>query len=217
MLPIDGTVELKGVPTGGSSQSGIPKLLEGAKLAFVLALRQAFACSLTNESLRYNPDPNQTKMKIYTAHPLTIEFYPSLIVSCTSGDASIRYMVDDYVGEDIPAGKVYYAGQLSFNVSITILTNSTLDRERIMDHLIFFVRHLFRDVIHGYNLEYTKNIRIGSENILEVENKPVYEQTMDIPCYMEYESTVDINKLDTLRAIDIVDIQAISASEIEQK
>lgn len=217
MLPIPGVAELKGIPTGGSSQSGIPKLLEGAKLAFVLALRQAFSSSLTNESFRYNQDPNLTKLKIFTAHPLTIEFYPSLIVSCTSGDASIRYMADDYIGEDIPAGKVFYAGQLSFNISLTALTNSTLDRERIIDHLIFFVRHLFRDVIHGFNLEYTKNIRIGSENILEVENKPVYEQTMDIPCYMEYESIVDIGQLDTLRTIDIQDVQTISAIDIEQK
>ena len=216
MLPI-GPAELTGVPTGSDSGSGIPKLLEGAKLAFILALRQAFSSSLANESLRYNADPEQTKIKIYAAHPLTMEFFPSLIVSATSGDASIRYMADDYIEEDVPAGKIYYAGQLSFNISITALTNSTLDRERIIDHLIFFVRHLFRDVIHGFNIEYTKDIRIGSENVSEVENKPVYEQTMAIPVYMEYHSTVDINQLDTIRAIDIADVQVISATDIEQK
>lgn len=214
MLPVDGTVELKGIPTGGSSGSAIPKLLEGAKLAFVMALRQAFSSSLANANLRYNQDTAQSKIRIYTAHPLTIEFFPTLVVSATSGDASIRYLGDDYVEEDIPEGKIYYAGQMRFNISITALTSSTLDRERIMDHLIFFVRHLFRDVIHGFNLEYTKDIRIGSENILEVENKPVYEQTMEVPCYMEYESIIDINQLGTIRAIDINDIQATSEEQI---
>ena len=191
---------------GTSALASVPKLMEGAKLSFVLALRQAFQSAVTDPGLRYSSDDNATKIKVYTAYPLTLAFYPAIIVSVASGDASFRYLQDDFVEEDESAGVVTYAGQLSFTISLTVLSNSTLERERIIDHLILFVRHLFRDVIHGYNLEYTRDIRIGSENIVEVENKPVYEQTMDIPCYMEYKADINQQALDTIRAIDVASI-----------
>lgn len=191
---------------GTTTLTKMPRLLEGAKLAFVLALREAFKSSLTDENLRYSDNPDETKLRIYTAHPLQLEFYPAIVVSVAGGDASFRYLQDDFVSEDVDAAVVKYSGQLSFTISLTVLTNSTLERERIIDHLIVFVRHLFRSVLHGYNLEYTRDMRVGSENILEVENKPVYEQTFDIPCYMEYHANIDQNALDTLRKIDVVDI-----------
>jgi hypothetical protein len=172
----------------------------------VLALREAFKSSLTDENLRYSDDPDTTKLRIYTAHPLQLEFYPAIVVSVGGGDASFRYLQDDFVEEDVPNAIVRYSGQMSFTISLTVLTNSTLERERIIDHLIVFVRHLFRDVLHGYNLEYTRDMRIGSENILEVENRPVYEQTFDIPVYMEYHADIDQKTLDTIRRIDVSDI-----------
>ena len=184
----------------------MPRLMEGAKLAFVLALREAFKSNLADENLRYSDDPSATKLAIYTAHPLKLEFFPAIVVSVGGGDASFKYLQDDFVEEDEPNAIVRYSGQMSFTVSLTVLTNSTLERERIIDHLIVFVRHLFRDVLHGYNLEYTRDMRIGSENILEVENRPVYEQTFDIPCYMEYHADIDQKAFDTIRRIDVNDI-----------
>lgn len=194
------------VITGVTALTSMPRLMEGAKLAFVLALREAFKSSLADENLRYSDNPDETKLRIYTAHPLQLEFYPAIVVSVAGGDASFRYLQDDFVDEDVDAAQVKYSGQMSFTVSLTVLTNSTLERERIIDHLIVFVRHLFRDVLHGFNLEYTRDMRIGSENILEVENKPVYEQTFDIPCYMEYHANIDQGALDTIRRIDIGEI-----------
>ena len=214
MLPIPGE------PTA----TAVPKLLEGAKLAFVLALRTAFSSSLTSPDLKYNTDVNKTKIKIYTAHPLRLEFYPSLVVSVSGGDCSIKYLMDDFVDEIEDQGKVEYAGQMSFTVSVTAMTKSTLERERIIDHLIFFVRHIFIDVFRkmrspkfNFDLIYTKDIRVGPENIAEVENTPIYEQTMDIPVYLEYHSVVDQSALETLRSISVEEIQAISSEDIEQQ
>ena len=51
-------------------------------------------------------------------------------------------------------------------------------------------------------------MRIGAENIVEVENKPVYEQSFDIPCYLEYHADIDQKALDTIRRIDIASIMA---------
>lgn len=191
---------------GTSTLTKMPRLLEGAKLAFVLALREAFKSPLADENLRYSDNVDETKLRIYTAHPLQLEFYPAIVVSVAGGDASFRYLQDDLLEDRPSEAIVRYSGQMSFTISLTVLTNSTLERERIIDHLIVFVRHLFRDVLHGFNLEYTRDMRVGSENILEVENKPVYEQTFDIPCYMEYHADIDQKALDTIRAIDIGEI-----------
>jgi hypothetical protein len=193
---------------GTSKLTKMPKLLEGAKLAFVLALREAFKSNLADVNLRYSDNPDETKLRIYTAHPLQLEFYPAIVVSVSGGDASFRYLQDDFVEESVDEAIVRFSGQMNFTISLTVLTGSTLEREKIMDHLIVFVRHLFRDVLHGYNLEYTRDMRVGSENILEVENKPVYEQTFDIPCYMEYHADIDQSTMDTIRRIDVVDIIA---------
>jgi len=198
------------VIAGTTTLTAVPKLLEGAKLSFVLALREMFKSSLTDVNLRYNDSPDLTKIRIYTAHPLTLEFFPAIVVSTGGGDASFGYLQDDFVEEDVEHSLVHYAGKMSFTVSLTVLTQSTLERERIIDHLILYVRHLFRDVLHGYGLEYTRDMRIGSENILEVENRPVYEQTFDIPCYMEYHASIDQSALETLRRIDIGNIEAIT-------
>jgi hypothetical protein len=203
------------VITGTDTLTQMPKLLEGAKLAFVLALRQAFQSSLTDINLRYSDNADQTKIKIYTAQPLRMEFFPCVVVSCAGGDASFRYLQDDFTSEDVDAALVTYAGQMSFTISLTVMTKSTLERERIIDHLIVFVRHLFRSVLHGFNLEYTRDMRIGSESIVEVENVPVYEQTFDIPCYLEYHANIDQSALDTIRSIDVsqISIGAITVTD----
>lgn len=191
---------------GVSGLTKMPRLVEGAKLSFVLALREAFKSPLADENLRYSDNVDESKIRIYTAHPLQLEFYPAIVVSVGGGDASFRYLQDDFVEEDVDDSLVRFSGQLNFTISLTVLTNSTLERERIMDHLIVFVRHLFRDVIHGFNLEYTRDMRVGSENIIEVENRPVYEQTFDIPVYLEYHADVDQRSLSTIRRIDINEI-----------
>lgn len=194
---------------GTSTLTSVPPLLERAKLGFVVALRNAFSSSMTNESLRYSQDESQTKIKIYTAHPLRLEFYPSIVISTGGGDMSVTYLVDDFIEEveNQNRSEVVFAGRIVFTMSITVLSNSTLERERIIDHLIIFLRHLFRPNIHAFGIEYTKGITIGPEMLTEVENRPVYEQVVDVPCYMEYEAKIDQSALDSIRKFTI-DVQA---------
>jgi hypothetical protein len=191
--------------SGTSTLTSVPPLLERAKLAFVLSLRSAFASTFTDPALRYDDDQSKSKIRIYTAHPLRLEYYPAIVISTGGGDASFTYLMDDFV-EEAPKNErdqVVFAGRVVFTMAVTILTNSTLERERILDHLIIYVRHLFRDNLHAFGLEYTKDIRVGPETLTEVENKPVYEQVLEIPCYMEYEAAIDQGALDTIRRIDL--------------
>lgn len=191
--------------SGTSTLTAVPPLLERAKLAFVLSLRSAFSSTITDPALKYDEDQAKSKMRIYTAHPLRLEFYPAIVVSSGGGDGSFTYLMDDFVEETEKQtrGQVVFSGRVVFTIALTILTNSTLERERILDHLIIFIRHLFRDNLHAFGLEYTKDIRIGPETLTEVENKPVYEQVLEIPCYMEYEAVIDQGALDTIRRIDL--------------
>ena len=194
MLPVEGTTTSKQVP----------KLLEKAKLAFTQGLRIAFASEITDPSLKYIEGSTDSKIKIYPTHPQTLEFFPSLIVSAAGGDASFTYMQDDYIGGGEESFEQRYAGRVVFNINISILASKTVERERMVDHLIFFTRHLFRGTFHGFDVEFTKDISLSGENTFEVDNKPVYEQVLSIPCYMEYNATVDQSGLDTIRSL-IVD------------
>jgi hypothetical protein len=196
---------------GESKLTSIPPLLERAKLAFVVALRSAFQSSVTDKNLKYDPSEQSTKLKIYTAHPLRLEFFPSLVVSTGGGDMSFTYLGDDFVEEN-DNNEVVFAGRLIFTMSLTILSRSTLERERILDHLIIFVRHLFRAELHRFGLEFTRDIRVGPETLTEIENTPVYEQVLDIPCYMEYEARIDQGAFDCLR---IVDIDAVAKESLD--
>jgi len=198
---------------GVSTLTSIPPLLERGKLAFVVALRSAFQSAVTDKNLVYDPDQSKTKLKIYTAHPLRLEFFPAIVVSNSASDMSMSYLMDDFVEEK--DGNVVYAGRLIFTLSLTILTKSTLERERLVDHLIIFIRHLFRDQLHAFGIEYTRDIRIGAETLTEVDNTPVYEQTLDIPCYMEYQATIDQSAFETIRAIDL-DITALTFDAEQQ-
>jgi hypothetical protein len=189
---------------GTSTLTSIPPLLERAKLAFVMSLRSAFASAVTDPNLKYDDVVDNSKIRIYTAHPLRMEYYPAIVVSSGSGDASFTYLQDDFVEETFgDSNLIVFAGRVTFTIAITILTNSTLERERILDHLIIFIRHLFRPNLHAFGLEYTKDIRVGPETLTEVENKPVYEQVLEIPCYMEYEAKIDQGSLDTIRNINL--------------
>jgi hypothetical protein len=199
MLPVEGI----------STATEVPKVLERAKLGFVIALRQAFASSLTHADLRYDPDKTKTKIKIYTAHPLQMEFFPCLVVSAASGDAAVNFLQDEYIGTVEESSVVTYGGKVSFTMSITVITNGTVERERIMDHILFFTRHLFKDVFRTFNLEYSKGITIGAETVMEVDDKPICEQTISIPCYLEWQSSIDQETLDTVRQVivsEIIDI-----------
>jgi hypothetical protein len=190
MLPNEGTTTV----------TEVPKLLEHAKLSFVLALRQAFASSFAHADLRYTQDAN-TKIKIYTAHPMVMEFLPSLVVSAAGGDVSFGYLQDDFAGESTDHNLQKYSGKVVFNMNITIYASKTVERERLVDHIVFFVRHLFRDVFNSFNIVYTRDITLGSENLSEVDNQPLYDQTISIPCYMEYNVAVDQSKLEEVRRV----------------
>lgn len=196
--------------TGIDSLTSIPPILERAKLAFVVAMRMAFSSSVTDKDLKYSLNEKETKLKIYTAYPKRLEFFPCLVVSASSGDMSFSYLQEDFTFEN--NNQELYAGRVIFTISLTVFSKSTLERERLIDHLIIFIRHLAIGLTAQYGLTITKDMRIGPETLIEVENEPAYQQVIDIPVYMEYTAQIDQSLLEEIRRINL-SIKDFTATE----
>lgn len=191
---------------GTSTLTVVPPLLENSKLAWVLALQAAFQSPITDPALVYSPNESLTKLKIYTAYPRRFEFLPFIAVSLGSGDMSFTYLSDDFVDEDAATSTVTYAGRVVMTVQLTVVAKSTVERERIIDHLIIFIRHLFTDILRGHGQTVTRDIRVGPETLVEVENEPAYEQVIDVPVYLEYMATIDQSTFQYIRNMTVTAI-----------
>ena len=180
----------------------MPKLLERARLAFVVTFRHAFGSELVDPNLKYDEDQNLTKIKIFRHHPQKMEFFPCIMLSTAHGDASVSYLQDELIEQsEYPAFR-RYNGKVVFTISANIYSKSTLELERIIDHVILYLRHLFLGDIRSFGIIYTRDITVGGEQVQEVDNAPLYSQTIDIPCYMEYTIDVDQSHLDKIRQIN---------------
>ena len=192
------------MPTAGvSTLTVVPPLLENSKLAWVLALQAAFQSAITDPALKYSPVESQTKLKIYTAYPRRFEFLPFIAVSLGSGDMSFTYLSDDFVDDDLKSSTVAYAGRVVMTVQLTVVSKSTAERERIVDHLIIFVRHILTDILRAHGQTVTRDIRVGPETLVEVENEPAYEQVIDIPVYLEYQAFIDQSTFEYIRKMSV--------------
>ncbi len=194
---------------GVSSLTSIPSLVERVKLSFVQALRHSFSSNLTNKDIRYNQDESLTKIKIYTAYPLRMEFVPAIVVNVSSGDLSFNYLQDDFLTYIEDKEISIYNGKVPLTIRLSVISNGTLEREKIIDHLIFYLRHVFLGLFRRYNIYYLSNISLGDESIQEVSGRLIYEQAITIPCYVEYTAEVDMKEIETLQAITVQAIDTI--------
>lgn len=178
-----------------------PKLIERVKLGFTQVLRIAFSNVITHKDIRCSQVEKDTKLKIYHAFPNRVEFFPTLVVSVSGVNASMTYLQEDFLSED--EENIVYSGRLMMTVHLTCYTRTTLDREKIMDHTLIFVRHLFRDKMKEIGVEY-KDITLSSEaQELDVENQVMYSQSVDIECYLEYKAQIDQSLVKTIKSIGL--------------
>jgi hypothetical protein len=88
-------------------------------------------------------------------------------------------------------------------IQLTVVSKSTAERERILDHLIIFIRHLFTDMLRGHGQTFTRDIRVGPETLIEIENENAYEQVIDIPIYLEYQASIDQSTFEYIRKMSV--------------
>lgn len=181
---------------GSPSIKRIPSVLEDCKSDFVLILRNCFSSTLADENLRFNEDKNLTKIQIFKGFPNVIEFYPSIFITANYGDFSFKYLNNDFISED--TNKSIFSSPVEFTISINIYANSQLERERIIDHLIFFMKYLFLGEFRSKNFVFYKQLNLGSEGTEERHNRLIYTASMNIPCFSEYQSELDANEFNRL-------------------
>ena len=105
-----------------------------------------------------------------------------------------------------PAGK-WVQSSLEVPVRITVYAMSTTDRERILDLIILYIRHVFRDFLAPY-ITYI-NIRIGEESSTIISNQVVYTNTVTVDCWTHYADYIDQSLLELIKKIDVTSIVAM--------
>lgn len=178
----------------------VPNLYEKVRRDFVVVLRACFASDYTDENIKYNINPNNTKIKIYNSYPKTLEFFPSIIVSIDNANISFKYLQDDFLGESNGVQK--YNGGVEFDVKLVVYSRSVVERDRILDHLIYFLRNIIVNNIRGIGLHYSNNLRIGDESTNVVNKELIFSNAITIPCYAEYEVEREFDT-GVINAIDI--------------
>lgn len=163
----------------------VPNLYEKIRRDLVVVLRACFASEYTDENIRYNINPNNTKIKIYNSYPKTLEFFPSIIVSIDTANVSFKYLQDDFLNDINGVQK--YNGGVEFGVKIVIYSRSVVERDRIVDHMIYFLRNIIVKNIRGIGVHYSNNIAIGDESTNVINKELIFSNAITIPCYSEYE------------------------------
>jgi len=190
--------------TGGiPSATGIPQVYETCKNDFVVVLRQCFSSNLTDENLRFDADKSKTKIAIYKGYPEVIEFYPSIFVAVDSIGLDFKFVSDDYTGGKADGTEDYFTMPVSFNVNLSVFSRSQLERERIVDHLIFYLRHLFLGEFRRKYFFYSKNLSGSNETMADGNGVPIYSIRFVIPCYSEYFSKVTYNEVNRLTGVNV--------------
>lgn len=185
---------------GNQSVYRVPNLYEKIRRDLVVVLRACFASDYTDENIRFNINPNNTKIKIYNSYPKVLEFFPCIIVSIDNVNISFKYLQDDFVQEN--NGIYKYNGGVEFAVKLAVYSRSVVERDRILDHLIYFLRNIIVKNIRGIGAHYSSNMSIGDESTSVINKELIFSNAISIPCYAEYEVEREVEG-GVINAIDI--------------
>lgn len=175
------------------------------KLGFVNALRYAFKSTLVPDIYKYDDIFEKSQIAIFRDFPRRVRKFPLLLVKANSADASIKLFNEEEIAEIVNqttglVDTVEVRLIVNLPITITIMAESTTDRERLTDLIVFFVRAVFRNRFAQEDISYT-NISIGGENQETINEKVIYTNSITIDCYAEltenidYTVFVDINKI----------------------
>lgn len=106
------------------------------------------------------------------------------------------YFVTYNTGQNrlIASGR-FVQSPLNVNIIITVYARSQMDRERIFDLLVLYIRHIFKASISKY-IVYSGE-QISGERVAMYDNQPIYENSITIPCVTHYSHYID-NSVDAL-------------------
>lgn len=177
------------------------------KNCFVTAIRTAFANSYTPAEYRYSPNQAETQIGIYRAFPQKIAAkYPCILVSSGEASTSIStlnqeqsYEVYDNSGT---LTDLVFSGVMSIPVRLSILAETTTDREKLTDLLSIYVRFVFRDLFYKYNMPYL-DIQAGEEgeNIIGDGSKVIYKGFVNVRLQTEFNQKISMELYEAITGI----------------
>jgi hypothetical protein len=186
-----------------SSNFKLPSIYEKLRYNFVTLLRAAFASNITDENLRYSTDKTKRKIEIYPTYPQTLEFFPSIAVNLSSLNFSHTYLEDELQDINFAQGTYLYNGIFTVDINMTVYSKSIRERDRIVDHLILFFKHLFVNHFRELGIQFRKDMRISDESVNPITGGIVYSNTVSIPCSIEYEIERSIDIAGIIQQINI--------------
>lgn len=182
------------------------------KNAFVRGLRSAFQTRKPGEQFRFivgadgYADPT-TLITIYKGFPKKILKYPAIFVSCGPGTHELT--LDDEFLEEIKNDQGErigdrYLGRFWFDVTMTVGAMTTLDREQVVDLVLFYLK-ILRAPMRKAGIEY-QDPRIGSETEKALGNDNVYMINVTYHCFVEWSVDFSDMEYDLLTKINITEL-----------
>ena len=99
-----------------------------------------------------------------------------------------------YVGDFVQA-------PLNVEVKFDVFARSSQDRERITDLLVLYIRHVIKPEIIKYFVYSGENVSGESQEMFD--NKPIYKNTVTVPCVTNYSHYIDKSIYELIKNIPV--------------
>ena len=186
------------------------RIKEHMKTALFNTLAYAFN---SNADFKWQADISRTKIFITKFWPYEVTKLPMLVITTSTGDALMRVMQDELWEEDhkkvVENNITYdgisgyrYGGGFNQNVSIDVVTEDTITREKILDWVIMYLRWLYITKLREYGLE-LKNITIKGETQKQVGADYVYFDGLNLEFYTEWTEELVLAEAERIKAFDL--------------
>jgi hypothetical protein len=212
-------------------QPGPPKLTDSLteiqgtnffKLAFVHVLRKAFGHPDSPQEYRYVADDHDGKqLWITRAYPKRLTGLPAILVEADDGINDINQIGEEISGQILsdpdPQTGVQtllyntYSGLTWITVNLTVLAETTTDRERLTDLLMLYVRVLFRQWFANNKVQYL-DIKGGDDGEDVIEGKTIYRGKVRVRCQGQFSYDISMAMYAEVMSVQLTPTFAVQPS-----
>ena len=90
---------------------------------------------------------------------------------------------------------------MNVEIRFDVLARSSQDRERITDLLVLYIRHVIKKELMKYFTYSGENVSGESQEMFD--NKPIYKNTVSVPCVTNYSFYIDKSIYELIKNIPV--------------
>lgn len=189
------------------------------KNCFVTVVRQAFSHPFTPAEYRYSTLQAESQLGVYRAFPKKIAVkYPCILVETERGSTPISSLGEEQISELYDENNNVtdrvYSGVMNIPVKLTILAETTTDRERLTDLLSIYVRYVFRDLFYKFNMPYL-DVQAGEDGEDVVDNKVIYKGFVTVRLQTQFSQKIDMTFYDLITSINLIPLFGSSRQDLQ--